>query len=86
MGMEMPEIRETLIMESAGARPRRTICYCEDIRREARGIDAHAVLAEFDQLLKTGKEPVKNPLGALTQFVRSKRKEWGGTLSDDPAD
>ena len=53
------------------------------IRREAAGLDAHAVLAEFDALLKSGKEPVKNVLGALTQFARTKRKEWGGPLFDE---
>ena len=53
------------------------------IRREAAGLDAHAILAEFDAWLKGSKEPVKNPLGALTQFARKKRKEWGGPLFDE---
>jgi hypothetical protein len=34
-------------------------------------------------LIKGGKEPVKNVLGALTQFARKKRKEWGGSLFDE---
>jgi plasmid replication initiation protein len=50
------------------------------VRREASGLDAYAILAEFDRWLKTSKEPVKNTLGALTQFARTKRKEWGGPL------
>jgi hypothetical protein len=56
------------------------------VRREASGFDAYAILAEFDRWLKTAKEPVKNTLGALTQFARAKRKEWGGPLFEGRTD
>lgn len=50
------------------------------IRREARGLDAHALLTEFESWMRSNKEPVKNPLGALTGFARRKAKEYGGGL------
>lgn len=50
------------------------------IRREAPGLDAYPILQSFDAWLKASKEPVKNALGALTNFTKRKRKEYGGTL------
>lgn len=51
------------------------------IRREAPGMDTHAIIAEFDNWLRSSKEPVKNPLGALTKFARGRRQKTG-TLFD----
>lgn len=53
------------------------------VRREARGLDAYAVLQQFDEWMK-GKDQatVKNPLGLLTEFARRKAKEYGAGLFD----
>ena len=45
------------------------------IRKEARGLDAQAVLAEFEDWTRKSEKPILNPLGLLTDFARRKFKE-----------
>ncbi len=56
------------------------------IRKEAKGLDAHALLTEFDAGLQSSKKPVQNVLGALTIFARRKAKEYGGGLFNHALD
>jgi hypothetical protein len=56
------------------------------IRKEAKGLDAHALLTEFNAGLRSSKKPVQNVLGALTVFARRKAKEYGGGLFNHALD
>ncbi|MBV9066255.1 MAG: replication initiation protein [Methylobacteriaceae bacterium] len=56
------------------------------IRREARGLDAQMILSEFESWLKSNKEPVKNQLGALTEFAKRKKKQQKGFFDDNAGD
>lgn len=50
------------------------------IRREAKGLDAHAILAEFQNYMAGSKTKIRNPLGALTGFARKKVKNHKNDL------
>lgn len=49
------------------------------IRREGAGLDAQAILREFDQWMIETAQEVKNVMGLLTVFARKKRKEYLST-------
>jgi hypothetical protein len=50
------------------------------IRKEARGLDAQAILAEFEAWAGSSEKAILNPLGLLTDFARRKAKEHSRDL------
>ena len=73
-------IKERMKKTTPAAKPMTRPLYSIDtalkiIRKEARGLDAQAVLAEFEDWTRKSEKPILNPLGLLTDFARRKLKE-----------